>query len=41
VALVTHYLFGQTTAIITSALVLLAFALIWFALPLVRLRRDA
>jgi hypothetical protein len=41
VALVTHYLFGQTTAIITASLVLLAFALIWFALPLGRLRREA
>lgn len=34
VALVTHYLFGQSTAIITSAAVLAAFAGIWFALPL-------
>lgn len=41
VALVTHYLFGQMTAIITASLVLLAFALIWFALPLGRLRRHA
>ena len=29
------------TAIVTASLVLLAFALIWFALPLARLRRDA
>ncbi len=39
VGLVTHYLFGQTTAIITVALVLAAFALIWFALPLLHVGR--
>ena len=34
VGLVTHYLFGQSTAIITATLVAIAFAVIWFALPL-------
>jgi hypothetical protein len=34
VALVTHFLFGQTTAIITALLVAGALAGIWFALPL-------
>ena len=38
ILLVTHYLFGATTAIITSAIVVGAFALIWFALPLRRWR---
>jgi Family of unknown function (DUF6328) len=34
IALVTHYLFGQTTAIITTAVAGAAFVLVWFALPL-------
>jgi hypothetical protein len=34
IALVTHYLFGATTAIVTTVLVVLAFALIWFVPPL-------
>lgn len=34
IALVTHYLFGQTTAIVTSAVAILAFVCVWFALPL-------
>lgn len=38
ILLVTHYLFGPTTAIITTALVVGAFALIWFALPIRRWR---
>lgn len=38
ILLVTHYLFGQTTAIITTAVVVGAFALIWFVLPLRRWR---
>jgi hypothetical protein len=36
--LVTHYLFGLTTAVITTALVVIAFIMIWFALPLRRRR---
>jgi hypothetical protein len=38
ILLVTHYLFGATTAIITTAVVVSAFVLIWFALPLRRWR---
>ena len=38
ILLVTHYLFGATTAIITTAVVVSAFVLIWFALPLRRSR---
>ncbi len=38
VLLVTHYLFGALTAIVTTAVVVVAFALIWFALPLQRRR---
>jgi hypothetical protein len=34
VLLITHYLFGGPTAIVTTAVVLIAFGLIWFALPL-------
>jgi hypothetical protein len=34
VLLVTHYLFGPPTAIITTIIVVAAFALIWFLLPL-------
>jgi hypothetical protein len=42
VLLVTHYLFGATTAIITTTIVAVAFGMIWFALPLRRrlLRRS-
>jgi uncharacterized membrane protein YuzA (DUF378 family) len=32
--LITHYLFGVATAVVTTVLVLVAFALVWFALPL-------
>lgn len=39
VGLVTHFLFGPATAIATVVLVLLAFAAIWFAVPLMRRRR--
>ena len=41
VLLVTHYLFGAVTAIVTTAVVVICFGLIWFALPLHhrRLRR--
>jgi hypothetical protein len=35
-ALVTHFLLGQTTAIVTTGVVAFALALIWFALPLRR-----
>lgn len=34
IALVTHYMFGQTTAIVTTIVAALAFMVIWFALPL-------
>lgn len=34
IALVTHYMFGQTTAIVTTVVAALAFASIWFILPL-------
>jgi hypothetical protein len=40
ILLVTHYLFGATTAIITTALVAACFVLIWFVIPLRRLNRD-
>jgi hypothetical protein len=39
IGLVTHFLFGPATAIATAVLVLLAFATIWFAIPLLRRRR--
>jgi len=32
--LITHYLFGAVTAIVTTVVVVCAFALVWFALPL-------
>ena len=38
IALVTHYLFGQTTTIVTTIVTACAFALVWFALPLRRRR---
>ncbi len=38
-ALVTHFLLGQTTAIITTVLVATVLAGFWFALPLSRRRR--
>lgn len=34
IALVTHYMFGQTTAIVTTIVAALAFMAVWFALPL-------
>jgi Family of unknown function (DUF6328) len=40
VFLITHFLFGSTTAIITTVIVIFAFALIWFALPLRRRHRH-
>jgi hypothetical protein len=36
VALVTHYLFGQTTAIVTAIGAATAFLLVWYVLPLLR-----
>ncbi len=36
ILLVTHYLFGPPTAIITTVVVAVAFGLIWFGLPLRR-----
>jgi uncharacterized protein DUF6328 len=38
VLLITHYLFGATTATITTTTVALAFTVIWFALPLAHRR---
>ena len=40
ILLVTHYLFGPTTAIITTALVAACFVLVWFVIPLRRLSRH-
>lgn len=40
ILLVTHYLFGPATAIITTALVAACFVLIWFVIPLWRLSRH-
>jgi O-antigen/teichoic acid export membrane protein len=40
ILLVTHYLFGPTTAIITTAVVAACFLLIWFVMPLRRLSRH-
>lgn len=39
ILLITHYLFGPLTAIITTVVVFIAFASIWFALPLRRRRQ--
>ena len=39
IALVTLFLFGSATAAVTAVVALVAFATIWFALPLARLRR--
>jgi hypothetical protein len=33
IALVTHYMFGQTTTIVTTVVTVIAFVLVWFALP--------
>lgn len=41
IGLVTHYLFGEAASIVTAVLVLLAFGTVWFAVPLMRLRRHA
>ena len=38
VLLITHFLFGAATATITTAIVAVAFAMIWFAVPLRRQR---
>jgi hypothetical protein len=38
VFLITHFLFGAATAIITTAIVAIAFAMLWFAVPLRRQR---
>lgn len=41
IALVTHYMFGQTTTIITTVVAATVFGALWFALPLRRrLRRG-
>jgi hypothetical protein len=39
VLLVTHYLFGTTTAVVTTVIVAIAFAVTWYLLPL-RNRRN-
>lgn len=39
IALVTHYMFGQTTTIITTIVTASVFVLIWFALPSRQRRR--
>jgi Family of unknown function (DUF6328) len=41
IALVTHYMFGQTTTIITTIATVSVFVLVWFALPLRRERQTA
>jgi Flp pilus assembly protein TadB len=41
IALVTHYLFGPTTAIVTTAVAVLAFSMIWFVWPLLHRRAVA
>jgi hypothetical protein len=41
IALVTHYLFGGATAIVTTVVAVLAFSVIWFVLPLLRRRGIA
>jgi hypothetical protein len=38
VLLITHFLFGPASAILTTAIVAIAFALIWFAVPIRRRR---
>lgn len=40
VTLITHFLFGGPTAIVTAVVAVLAFALTWYALPLRRRRRE-
>jgi uncharacterized membrane protein YbhN (UPF0104 family) len=37
IALITHFLFGTTATVITTAAALLAYALIWYAIPIRRL----
>jgi hypothetical protein len=41
VGLVTHYLFGEAASIIAATIVLAAFGLLWFTVPLAHLRRDS
>ncbi|HLY51134.1 MAG TPA: DUF6328 family protein [Solirubrobacteraceae bacterium] len=36
IALVTHYMFGQTTAIVTTIAAAIVFTSVWFVLPLTR-----
>ena len=38
---ITHFLFGGVTAVVTGGIVLLAFALVWYAAPLHRRREQA
>jgi hypothetical protein len=39
VLLVTHFLYSDTLAIVTTALVGILFFALWYALPLARLRK--
>jgi Flp pilus assembly protein TadB len=41
IALVTHYLFGAATAIVTTVVAVLTFSIIWFVGPLLRQRAIA
>jgi Family of unknown function (DUF6328) len=41
IALVTHYMFGQTTTIVTTIVTAAVFAVVWFAIPLRRRRHAA
>jgi hypothetical protein len=40
IALVTHYLFGAATAIVTTAVTVLTISAIWFVIPLARRRAS-
>ena len=40
IALVTAYLLGTATAIVTTAITVLAFSTIWFVMPLLRRRAS-
>ncbi len=39
ILLVTDVLFGGTTSVLSAAIVALAFAVVWYAIPLQRLRQ--
>ena len=40
IALVTGYLFGTATAVVTTAIAVLAFSTVWFVVPLWRRRAS-